>query len=392
MNLRNLTLFIVLITCSITYTYAQEHVKYYRHMVFRASPYGNLMGRHQIDVKKVGNTTHFKIFKRKDGKTSKIEFWYRNKLTKGGYNRFGAIAGAASLNFKYEDNKIIRSYFDEQGKPMLNYWKVAVEEIELDANGHKKSMTYKDLNGKRVEDSRGVWVMHWQVSKDGKEVIEERMGKDGKSRRFNNFLDFGRVKMIFDEHRLRWETWNIDNNGNPINSEKRQVAGVYTTWDVNSLDEKQITWVDTKGNPKNVEPFEVMKDNYGFCTEIYEHDSNGYTTGLLKFNTKGDIVTPKADRNVFKRNIYDYNGFLIDQRYFNADGIPSLNSNGVARIEVVWNTSYLPIEVKYYGLDGKLKNKLSDGVALTKMKYDKNEQLIETKNFDHQGNEVVIEN
>lgn len=368
---------------------AQERVDYYRHMVFRASPYASLMGRHPIDPDKVSHGAHFRIFKDEESKTSKIEYWFRNKLTRGGYNRFGAIAGAARLTFKYEDNKIIRSYLDEQGKPMLNYWKVAVEEIELDDKGHKKSMIYKDLSGNRVEDSRGVWIMNWQVSEDGKEVIEERMGKDGKSRRFNNFLDFGRVKMIFDERGLRWETWNIDDKGNRINSEKRQVAGVYTKWDVSSLDEKQITWVDTNGNPKNVEPFEVMKGNYGFYTEKYEHDSNGYTTGLVKYNTKGAVVTPEADRNVFKRNIYDYHGFLIDQRYFNSAGIPSLNNNGVARIELIRNKARLVTEVRFYGLDGKLKNRNEDGVASIKLKYDENEQLIEIKNFDLEGNEVI---
>ncbi|TJY37060.1 hypothetical protein [Pontimicrobium aquaticum] len=368
---------------------AQENVDYYRHMVFRASPYGSLMGRYPVGSDKVGFGAHFRIFKEENGRVSKIEYWFRNKLTRGGYNRFGAIAGAARLTFKYEDNKIIRSYLDEQGKPMLNYWKVAVEEIELDDKGYKKSMIYKDLSGNRVEDSRGVWVMNWQVSEDGKEVIEERTGKDGKSRRFNNFLDFGRVKMIFDERGLRWETWNIDDKGNRINSEKRKVAGVYTKWDVSSLDEKQITWVDTNGNPKNVEPFEVMKGNYGFCTEIYEHDANGYNTGVVKYDAEGDLVTPDSDNNVFSRSIYDNYGFLIDQRYFNSAGIPSLNDNGVARIELIRNKARLVIEVRFYGLDGKLKNRNEDGVASIKLKYDENEQLIEIKNFDLEGNEVI---
>jgi len=194
MHLRILILFIILLLNCNNHIQAQENVDYYRHMVFRASPYSILMGRHPIDSDKIGYGAHYKIFKDDEGRVSKIEYWFRNKLTKGGYNRFGAIAGAARLTFKYQGNKIIRSYFDEQGKPMLNYWNIVVEEIELDVKGHKKAMIYKDLNGNRIEDSRGVWAVNWQVSKDGKEVVEDRIGKDGKSKRFNNFLDFGKVK------------------------------------------------------------------------------------------------------------------------------------------------------------------------------------------------------
>lgn len=391
MNMMRLKIlpFLIVLLINTVCTNAQNNVEHYRFMVFRASPYGKLMGRHAIEADKIGYGSHFKIIRDAEGRLSAIEYWFRKKLTKGGYPRFGAIGGAAKLSFTYDGNKIVRSYLDEEGKPMLNYWKVAIEEIELDDRGHKKSMMYKDLDGNRIEGSRGVWEMNWQVSDDGKEVIEKRTGKDGATRRFNNFLDFGRVKMIFNEQGLRTETWNIDENGNAINSEKRQVAGVYTRWDEHTLDEKQITWVDANGKPKDVGPFEVMEGNYGFCTEKYNHDANGNTIGLTKYNTNGDLVTPDYDGNVFDRNIYDDYGFLIDQRYFNSDGVPSLNKDGIARLELIRDSTRLVTQVRFYGLNGELKNRQTDGVATINLLYDEEGKFLGRKNFDSKGGEVI---
>lgn len=394
MNKKTLTklTFLVLLATNSLYTHAQENVKYYRHMVFRASPYAKLMGRHPVELENIGLGNYYKIYTNNKGKNLKIEHWSRNKISRGGYNRFGAIAGAASLIFEYRGNKTIRKYLDEQGKPMLNYWKVAVEEIALDANGYKKSMIYKDIEGKRIEDSRGVWITKWSVNKDGKEVIEERMGKDGISKRFNNFLDFRRVKMIFDDNHLRYETWNIDNKGNRINSEKRQVSGVYTRWDTHDLDEKEITWVDTNGNPKNVRPFEVMKGNFGFCKEIYTHDENGYITSVIKYDTNNKIKTTNSDGNVFNKVIFDSYGFPIDQRFFNEKGIPALNNDGIGRIELIRDSLRLVKEVRFFGLNGELKNRLTDKVAIIKLQYDKNGNFISRQIFDSQGNELEIKN
>jgi len=195
--------------------------------------------------------------------------------------------------------------------------------------------------------------------------------------------------MIIDENGLRWETWNIDDKGNIVNSEKRQVAGVYTSWDLRTFDEKQIIWVDSNGKPKDVEPFDVMEGIYGFCTELYEHDANGYDIGLIRHNKKGDIVTLNSDNNTYNRSIYDNYGFLIDQRYLNSKGIPDLNKDGIARIELIRNTIRLVTEVRFYGLNGELKNRLSDDVAIIKLKYNDNEQLVERKNYDSDRIEVI---
>jgi hypothetical protein len=368
--------------------HAHDNVEYYRHMIFRASPYGSLMGRHPVQPDKIEYGQHFRIYKDDQGRTSKIEYWFRKANRKGGYERFGAIGGAAKLVFTYDGNKIIRTYQDEAGKPMINSWQIASEEIELDKEGHKKSMIYKNLEGERVEDSRGVWEMKWQVSKNGKEVIESRVGKDGMTKRFNNFLDFGTVKMIFDDNGLRWETWNIDEQGNNVLSPKRQVAGVFTTWDTRTRDEKQITWVDTNGNPKDLAPFEVMEGYDGFCTEIYVHDENGNDLGITRLNDDNDFVIPAADKGVYDRRIFDRQGFLIDQRYFNSVGVPAEQQDGIARIELIRNDKGLVTQVRRYGLNGELKNAISDGVAIIDIEYTEDGQFKSRTDLDKDGNVV----
>ncbi len=349
--------------------HASEKEELYRDMIFRSSPYGALQGRHPVTKEDIGYGQYYRFIRNNKGQVIRIERWFGKAIAKGGYSRFGAIASAASVTFDYKDHQIIRRYWDENNQPMVNYWGVTEEIFTLDDLGHKKTLTYKDMNGQRVADSRGVWITKWDVSQDGKTVVEDRFDKDGKSGRLNEFLDFGRIKMFFDEHGLRWETWNIDAEGNLVNSPKRQVAITKTFWDVSHLDEKEIAWYGADKKLKNLSPYEKRPGVYGFSSEVYEHDSNGYTVGMIHYDSAGRIVTLPGDGSVFSRSIYDAEGFVLDSRFFNRKGKPTLNENGVARIEVIRDETGRPIQYRFYDLMGALTNRKNDGIAVAKFTY-----------------------
>ncbi|MEE4246619.1 MAG: hypothetical protein V2I33_14510 [Kangiellaceae bacterium] len=366
---------------------APEQEELYRDMIFRSSPYGALQGRHPVTKEAIGYGQYYRFIRNDKGQVTRIERWFRKAIAKGGYNRFGALASAASVTFDYKNNQMIRRYWDENNKPMANYWGVTEETFMLDALGHKTSLTYKDQSGQRVADSRGVWITQWDVSDDGKTVIEDRFDKDGEPQRLNEFLDFGRIKMFFDEHGLRWQTWKIDSNGNLLNSPKRQVAIVKTFWDVDNFDEKRIAWYDADKKLKNLAPYEKRPGIHGFSSEVYEHDSNGYTVGMIQFDTEGQIVTLPNSGSAFARSIVDAEGFVVDSRFFNEKGKPTVNGNGIARIEVIRDATGRPLELRLYDLNGTLTNGKNDGVAVVKITYKDGKQSV--LRLDKDGNQVT---
>ncbi len=368
---------------------ASDKEELYRDMIFRSSPYGALQGRHPVTKEDIGYGQYYRFIRNDKGQVKRIERWFRKAIAKGGYSRFGAIASAASVTFDYKDHQIIRRYWDENNQPIENYWGVTEEIITLDDQGYKKTLTYKDKNGQRVADSRGVWITKWDVSQDGKTVIEDRFDKEGKSKRLNEFLDFGRIKMFFDEHGLRWETWNIDAEGNLVNSPKRQVAIMKTYWDVTNLDEKKIAWFDADKKLKNLSPYEKRPGVHGFSSEVYEHDSNGYTVSMIQHDTDGQTVTLPGDGSTFSRSIYDAEGFVLDSRFFNNKGKPTLNGNGVARIEVVRDKTGNPLQLRRYDLMGNLTNGKNDGIAVIKLTYSDGKRTVER--LDKDGKEVTPE-
>ncbi|GEM_PF-3729409 len=345
----------------------------YRYMVFRGSPFAELRGRYPVRVESIGHGRHFRFYRDENGLVTRIEHWINNKMSEGGYNRFGALASAAVLEIERVDSLEIRNYLDASGNPMENFWGVAVEQIVRDDQGYKKSLSYYNTEGDRIEDSRGVWETSWQVSNNGMTVIEERWNKDGEAKRFNNFLDFGRVLMEFDEDGLRVACWNIDENGTIRHSPKRKVAGVITSWNKSTLDEKSIHWVDVDRQQKDLSLFEVAKGNYGFSREHYEHDLNGNITALTKYDTQENLVAPPVRDYAYFRRIFDNYGFIIDQRYFDTDGLPTENTNGVAREEYIRNELGNPKEFRRYNLDGHLTNGTKDGYASIKTYYKKND-------------------
>lgn len=367
-----------------------EKEEVYRNMVFRGSPYSALVGRYPVSEEAIGYGQHFRFYRDTQGRTKRIERWLRKAITSGGYDRFGALAGTAILKFEYNDDKLIRRYFNENNEPVLNSWGVAIEEFSLDERGFRKSLIYKDIDGNRIEDSRGVWITTWDVSDDGKTVIEERTGKDGTPKRYNQFLDFEKVKMVFNDKGLRVAAWNIDENGKPANSQYRQVAGVKIKWDVSTLDEKTISWVDEDGKPKNLSPYDVRPGVFGFSSETYEHDMNGYTTGLIQFDTNGSIVTLE-NAPVFARTIFDYYGFPTDQRYFNAQGQPALNQDGIARIEIIRDETGRPIQLRNYNLKGELENTRNGGFARFELVYKPDTEIPERTFFDKTGKVISLQ-
>ncbi|MDF2178134.1 hypothetical protein P2G88_07695 [Aliiglaciecola sp. CAU 1673] len=364
-------------------------VEAYRHMVFRASPYAELKGRYPVQPEEIAHGSHYRFYRDDSGRVIRIEHWLRNHITDGGYPRFGAIGGKAVVEMEYADDTITRRYFNANMELEENFWGVAVEEFRVNENGHRVALIYKDVAGNRVQDSRGVWETTWQVSDNGRTVIEDRVDKNSERKRFNNFLDFGRVKMLFNEQGLRTHTWNIDSSGQPINSEKRQVAGVVTHWDNDTLDEKSIKWIDQNGSPKNLSPYDVVPGNYGFSEEHYTHDINGNIISLIKFDHTGKVVTPESNRNVFTRSIFDNFGFSVDHRYFNASGYPSEDMNGIARVEIQRDEKGLPLRLSRFGLNGELTESLEDGIASAEFLYVEGQSEPIRKFYDKQGQEVV---
>jgi len=364
-----------------------ETEELYRDMIFRSSPYAALQGRHPVTKEDIGYGQYYRFIRNDKGQLMRIERWFRKAIAKGGYSRFGAIASAAVVTFDYKEHQMIRRYWDENNQPMANYWGVTEEIFALDDLGHKKTLTYKGMNGQRMADSRGVWITKWDVSQDGKTVVEDRFDKDGKPGKLNEFLDFGRIKMFFDEHGLRWETWNIDAEGNLVNSPKRQVAIIKTFWDVSHLDEKKIAWYDADEKLKNLSPYEKRPGVYGFSSEVYEHDSNGYTVGMIQYDSAGQIVTLPSEGNVFARSIYDTEGFVLDNRFFNSKGKPTLNGNGVARIEVIRDETGRPLQYRLYDLMGALTNSKNDGIAVVKFTYIDGERSV--VRLDKDGKKVT---
>ncbi|MEQ8924376.1 MAG: hypothetical protein RLO81_01115, partial [Fulvivirga sp.] len=125
-----------------------------------------------------------------------------------------------------------------------------------------------------------------------------------------------------------------------------------------------------------------------FCTEIYVHDENGNDLGITRLNDDNDFVIPAADQGVYDRRIFDRQGFLIDQRYFNSDGVPSEQQDGIARIELIRNDKRLVTQVRRYGLNGELKNAASDGVAIINIEYTEDSQFKSRTDLDKDGNIV----
>ena len=112
----------------------------------------------------------------------------------------------------------------------------------------------------------------------------------------------------------------------------------------------------------------------------YRYDSDGNKCEESYFDQEGRVCNNLIGiaKIVFKYANYRQ----IEKRFYDKHNTLTGNANGICIIQNEYNSNGDPVITRYLGKDGKLKNKKSNGVALTRNKYDENHRLIEYRNFD----------
>ena len=107
---------IVFLSCSL-FTEAQTS-KYFKHLVFRETPYSKTEGRITLSEDKSENANHFKLSYDTSNRLILIEYLYKNNFI--GLNRSGILDGKRALASKtkidYTKNTETRIFFDVDNK------------------------------------------------------------------------------------------------------------------------------------------------------------------------------------------------------------------------------------------------------------------------------------
>lgn len=172
---------ILLIIISHTMQAQGQNLKtaYFKHLVFRETPYAVIKGRIPISQKRSEKENHYKLSYNSNNQLILIEYRIGNILINR--RRAGIMDGfrniATKTKIEYLDNKEIRTFFDENDAQGNNPMNVFKEVFEYNKNGVKISAKFYDENDNLINNAWNVAEYIWASNSDNT-IIEKRKNKD----------------------------------------------------------------------------------------------------------------------------------------------------------------------------------------------------------------------
>ena len=268
---------LLLLLCLTTSLYSQNNAstKYYRHLQYNhVSPYIPLIGTYPIDQTTAESTSHY-IFKFDESKRL-IEITNNHYFTERQHPL--ASIGVYKLLLKYENNTIIRTFYDINNKPIQNDRNVYKEVYFIDNTNFLYNLKFYDLEDNPMESNWGIAEYKWK--KHNELIIENRVNLKNEKVPLSPYFQFGTTGILIDEAGRPKAHYNLDNNLNPINNNEGTASYQDIYDDIGNHIKYSYHDADNK----------LVLNQWGFAYGIKEYDTIGNQIGLKQFNRNGEQI------------------------------------------------------------------------------------------------------
>ena len=207
--MKHFLLTIVFLSCSLL-TEAQT-TTYFKHLVFRETPYSETKGRIPLTEKEAQNVNYFKLDYDSLNRLILVEYKYNQSIIE--LNRSGILDGKRALASKtqiiYTENKEIRQFFDVDNKPTTNGMGVFKEVYSYNKKGKRVGLKFYDKNDEPINNSWNVFEYTWKHI-DNNSVLETRKDKNGVNVTMRPYYKFRNVLYKFNDKGLLLSMNNVD--------------------------------------------------------------------------------------------------------------------------------------------------------------------------------------
>lgn len=291
-------------------TFAQK-TEYYRHLIFRETPYANTRGNHPIDKATAQKETHYRFVY--DNKNRLIEVSHRlgDYIINDNNNWDSFIWFSPKMTIEYNGNQEIRYYYNRLNKKIEAHGKMYKAIFSLNDKGQRTSVKFYDKNNKPSENSWGIHRYEWKNLEDGK-VIEKRFNLKGEPKTIRPNFTFYTVRMEYGKDDLLDFVYHLDDNGNIINNSMKA----------------------------------------GLDRIVYDQEENFSRWMVFDKNLKP--VNGNAPEFAIGEHLYDAKGNKVELRGFGVYGKNKAMPTGVARILNTYDKYNNQIEVKILDINDNL--------------------------------------
>lgn len=370
------TLIVILLMYVFGPSAAAQHVEYYGDFPFWESPVQMFKGQNPLSKRQAKDRQHLRAEFDQFGRLIDVQMRLGDQLKE-------PAAFFRSLHFhvehtrvSYEDNRAIQRFFNRFGTRVTVWGRVWEKVYTFDTHGRPVRMDFLGRDGAPVENSWGSAFFTWRHNEDGS-IIEERYSLAGELMPHRAGFEFRRIRMTFapDGHLALMQ--NIDQNGQPIESQSGaaqyryfyDTAGMFLRWEV----------YDAEGQP--------ALGPTGTAGEQYKNGINGFQE-IAFFNKEGDRSLHGSGA-AYWRGRYDRFGNIVELAFYGVDGAPVTGRSGFHKHLYSWSEDGLHLMQRdYVGLEDAPANSV-DGYSRAVYVRDSRGLLEEIRFLDASGQPVV---
>lgn len=315
---------LVFLSCNL-FTEAQT-AKYFKHLVFRETPYSKTEGRIQLTEDESKNTNHFKLSYDTSNRLILIEYLYKDNLID--LNRSGILDGKRALASKtkidYTKNTETRIFFDVDNKPASNGMGVFKEVYLYNKKGKRIGLKFYNKNDEPINNSWNIFEYTWKHVNNNS-VLETRKDVNGVNVTMRPYYKFHNVLYKFNDKGLLLSMNNVDKRLKLINDE----TGIATDKAIYDKNNNLINFkfFNTKNTP-TVGSF--LGTAGGFAT----YDDNGNCLKYATVGLDGNYKVDKRSNGAYSKYKFDSIGNLIERSNYGID-------NKIQKRREVTNVKYI---------------------------------------------------
>jgi hypothetical protein len=332
---------LLLLICMASNAIFAQKTTYYRHLVFRETPFSDIKGIHPIDKKTSEKETHYRFVYDAQNRLVEVSHRLGNFIINQNHNWDSFIWFSPKMTITYAENQEIRHFYNRLDEQAETHGKMYTAVFDVNAAGKRTSMKIYDKDGKPSENAWGIHQYQWTHKGNGN-VIEKRFNLKNDPKTIRPDFTFFTVRLEFGNDDLLDFIYHLDADGNIINNSMK--AGM----------------------------------------DRIVYDQEGNFSRWMVFDKDLKPVEGNAPEFAIGEHLYDARGNKVELRGFDVIGRLKAMPTGVAKVVNSYDTYNNQTEVKILDLEGNI-------LQYIKREYSKDGRRIKWWKFlDKNGNLTTI--
>lgn len=318
-----------------------QKTNYYRHLVFRETPFSDIKGIHPIDKEISKKETHYRFVYDAQNRLIEVSHRLGDFIINQNDNWDTFIWFSSKMTINYTKNQEIRHFYNRLDEKVEAHGKMYKAVFNLNSDGKRTAMKIYDKEGKPSENAWGIHQYQWTIHGNG-HVIEKRFNLKKEPKTIRPDFTFFTVRLEFGNDDILDFVYHLDDDGNIINNSMK--AGM----------------------------------------DRIVYDQEGNFSRWMVFDKNLNPVEGNAPEFAIGEHLYDAKGNKVELRGFDVIGKPKAMPTGVARVLNTYDKYNNQTEVKVLDLEGNI-------LQYIKREYSKDGRRIEWwKHLDANGNLAMI--